>query len=91
VVNHQNLTAEWIHAFFGPRGARTRTFPNHQDFDFDGLVGRAMSSSYVPTAGQPGHDELLAALRTLFAAHAVDGRVRFEYDTRLYFGSISGY
>lgn len=88
-VNHQNLTDDDIGSFFGPRGCELRTFAQHQDFDWEGLLGRALSSSYVPLEGQPGHDELVAALSALFADHAKEGKVRFEYDTKLYFGRLS--
>jgi SAM-dependent methyltransferase len=85
-VNHQNLSPDEVTAFFGPGGCLVRTFEHHQDFDWEGLLGRAMSSSYVPLPGQPGHGELVARLRDLFDAHATNGLIRFEYDTKLYFG-----
>jgi len=88
-VNHQNLSDADVASFFGPSGCTVRTFPYHQDFDWEGLLGRAMSSSYVPLAGQPGHDEMVRGLRDLFERDSAEGRVRFEYDTKLYFGSLS--
>lgn len=63
-------------------------FPNVQMLDFDALRGRLLSSSYAPTAGQPKHEAMLAALRTLFDTHAVDGRVAFEYQTRAFLGTL---
>jgi SAM-dependent methyltransferase len=87
-VNHQNLSEAEVTSFFGPGGCQIRTFSQHQDFDWDGLLGRALSSSYVPLRGQPGHDELVAALRGLFDEHEEGGKVRFEYDTTLYFGPL---
>jgi SAM-dependent methyltransferase len=87
-VNHQNLSDAEVGAFFRPTGCDIRTFPYHQDFDWEGLLGRAMSSSYVPLRGQPGHDELVAVLRDLFDRHAASGSVRFEYDTKLFFGPL---
>ncbi|HVO11931.1 MAG TPA: class I SAM-dependent methyltransferase [Vicinamibacteria bacterium] len=51
---------------------------NAQEFDYDGLHGRAWSSSYVfrGVLDRSGFD---AALRALFDAHAQGGRVRFSY------------
>ena len=51
---------------------------NAQEFDYDGLHGRAWSSSYVfrGVEDRPGFD---AALRALFDAHARGGRIRFSY------------
>jgi SAM-dependent methyltransferase len=78
-----------IAGFFGPAGCARRVFPFHQDFDLAALTGRAMSSSYVPKPGQSGHDGLVRALTEAFERHSVGHMVRFEYDTRLYFGRLS--
>lgn len=78
-----------VTAFFGPGGCTRQVLRSHQDFDLAGLIGRAMSSSYVPRPGQARHSELEEALVRAFERHAVDGRVRFDYDTRLYFGELS--
>jgi SAM-dependent methyltransferase len=88
-VVHRNVSDDDIAAFFGSAGCERRVFANHQDFDRVGLLGRALSSSYVPREGLPGHPEIMAALGAAFDHHARDGRVRFEYDTRLYFGRLS--
>ena len=40
-----------------------------QSFDFEGLKGRLLSSSYSPEAGQPGHDQMLVDLRKILDAH----------------------
>lgn len=88
-VDHRNWSDARIAAFFGPDGCRCPSFPSHQDLDLDGLTGRALSSSYVPLAGHPGHDDFLRALTRAFERHARAGSVRFEYDTRLYVGRLS--
>jgi hypothetical protein len=60
--------------------------------DAQGLVGRALSSSYTPEPGDPQHEPMLAALRELFAKHAQGGgqagEVVFTYETRLYLGQL---
>ena len=86
-VNHTNIDQDALAAFFGGP-FETRTFPNFQDFDFEGLKGRLLSSSYAPAAGHPRHDGMLQELRRLFDRHASNGTVRFEYDTELYFGRL---
>ncbi len=54
--------------------------PNAQLFDFEGLRGRAWSSSYVfrAVADRGGFD---SALRTLFDVHAHGGVLEFPYRT----------
>lgn len=89
-VNHRNVEEdlETIPAFFGGPFHRAR-FDNRQQFDFAGLRGRLLSSSYAPEAGHPNHEPMLAALRRVFDAHQRDGRVSFEYDTQLYYGRLA--
>jgi SAM-dependent methyltransferase len=64
------------------------TFPNQQSFDYAGLLGRLMSSSYAPEPGHPQHEPLLAGLAALFATHQRDGRVLFPYVTLVYFAQL---
>lgn len=84
-VNHENVTAETIAGVLGA-GFGRRDVPNEQVFDWEGLKGRLLSSSYAPGEGHPRHAAMMDALEALFHAHAEDGRVRFEYDTQIYWG-----
>lgn len=84
-VNHENVTAETIGAVLGADFGR-RDVPSEQVFDWEGLKGRLLSSSYAPNEGQPGHAPMMDALERLFRAHQQDGHVRFEYDTQIYWG-----
>jgi len=79
---------ERMNDFFGRGAFGGKSLPNAQVFDFDGLSGRLRSSSYAPPQGHPKHEPMLAALRELFDAHAEDGRVRFEYETHVYYGRL---
>lgn len=74
-------------AWLGRSGQRL-TFPNDQRFGWEGLRGRALSSSYVPPAGHPSHEPFLQALRALFEQHREDGQVRLLYTTELYVGQL---
>jgi SAM-dependent methyltransferase len=60
-----------------------RRFPHAQTLDLDGLTGRALSTSYLPSSG-PRHDELVARLRKLFGEWQRDGAVTLRYQTSLY-------
>jgi SAM-dependent methyltransferase len=74
--------------WFGDGLRGKANFPHMQWLDFDALRGRMLSSSYVPRPDHPNHAPMLAALRNLFDATAIDGRVRFDYDTRVFVGSL---
>jgi SAM-dependent methyltransferase len=77
-----------MRAFFGGT-MQEATFPNQQRFDFDGLLGRLMSSSYAPEPGHPQHAPLVSGLREVFARHAHAGRVVFPYITLVYFAPLA--
>ena len=85
---HKEMSPEEQAAFFLAPTIRHGTFENRQRFDFAGLRGRLLSSSYAPEAGQPGHEPLMDGLRALFDSHQVDGQVTFEYDTHVLAGQI---
>lgn len=88
-VNHMNLDNDDIARFFQPGRMQAFHFDNYQQFDFDGLSGRLKSSSYCPDEKTPEYARLKDELSRLFEAHAIDGRLNFEYDTRLYLGPIA--
>ena len=88
VVNHQEIDHQAFEDFFAPHGYRTKALANHQDFDFEGVKGRLLSSSYAPEAGHPNHEPMLAALKQIFQVHQRDGMVRFEYLTTMYYGRL---
>jgi SAM-dependent methyltransferase len=77
-----------LEKFFGPGGWREKSFPNEQLFDFEGLRGRLLSSSYAPVEGHANYEPMMAELARLFETHARDGRVRFAYETRVYYGRL---
>lgn len=60
--------------------------PNVQRLDAEGLIGRAMSASYIPRdEASPERRRLIDDLRALHAAHAdTDGAVSLVYETQVY-------
>jgi SAM-dependent methyltransferase len=87
-VDHKQIDDEVVAEFFG-YVPRKQAFPNLQRFDYDGLKGRLLSSSYAPEEGQPKYPEMIADLEKLFARRQEGGCVRFVYDTIVYFGKLS--
>lgn len=67
---------------------QVRPFPNEQRFDFEGVRGRLLSSSYAPLPDHANYQPMVAALRRLFDAHRQNGEIIFKYETRLYLGKV---
>jgi SAM-dependent methyltransferase len=74
--------------FFAGGSVNTRSLPNEQQFDLEGLIGRVRSSSYAPQEGHPNYEPMMAAIQDLFRANEKDGRVRMEYSTHVYYGRL---
>jgi hypothetical protein len=80
-----------VEEFFGPGKYRKKSIPNEQRLDLDGLRGRLLSSSYAPVQGHPNHEPMLTDLARIFSAHEHQGYVRFEYETRIYYGQVQDF
>ena len=87
-VRHERTTAE-MGAFFGPASFKEGSFPLVQEFDYAGLEGRLLSSSYTPGPEQANFASMLRELRELFDTHHVNGKVAFEYSTRVFYGRLA--
>jgi ubiquinone/menaquinone biosynthesis C-methylase UbiE len=88
-VDHKQIDNAVIGVFFAPATFKLASFENQQVFDFDGLKGRLLSSSYAPEPGHPKHEPMLSHLSAIFRQHANNGRVVFEYDTLVYYGRLT--
>ncbi len=89
VYHGRRGSRENIRDFFRPDPVEEATFENRQAFDLEGLRGRLLSSSYVPDAGETGHQEIMDAASRLFEEHQADGTVVLAYDTQVFFGPLS--
>jgi ubiquinone/menaquinone biosynthesis C-methylase UbiE len=88
-VRHENVTGE-IAEFFAPGSFQLQTLENAQHFDFESLKGRLLSSSYAPDQDHPDFAPMLKALESIFKASNKDGIVDFAYETKVYYGQMSG-
>jgi SAM-dependent methyltransferase len=86
-VRHERTT-DAVKEFFDPEPYREHSFAMRQEFDYPGLEGRLLSSSYAPGPGHPKHQPMLQELRRIFDQHSADSRVAFDYTTRVYFGRL---
>lgn len=85
-VDHRQVDDRVLAEFFAPGGFVACTCDNRQVFDFEGLNGRLLSSSYAPEPGDPRHEPMIAELSHIFEMYQSQGQVSFEYDTRIYMG-----
>jgi len=88
-VKHSHLTEDRLAAFFAPSQMRIALFENSQQLSLDGLMGRILSSSYMPHPGQPHYEEMSRAVTDLFIQNESNGGVRMEYDCQICFGQLS--
>ncbi len=89
-VQHQSAhTLDALAEFYSPAKFHTSIFPSYQDFDYAGLEGRLLSSSYTPERTDPQYEPMLRELKRIFTAHQKDSVVKIEYDTRVYYGHLT--
>ncbi len=88
MVRHRHALEDPIDEFFGGRVWREEQLPNPTSLDWDTLVERLNSASYVPRPHAPTYAPMLAQLRRLFDDNQRDGRVSMNYDTRVFFGVL---
>jgi len=86
-VRHERTT-DSVNEFFDPLPYQERVFAMRQQFDYAGLEGRLLSSSYAPGPDHPKHEPMLKELRRIFQQHVENGIVTFDYKTRVYFGKL---
>jgi SAM-dependent methyltransferase len=86
-VRHEKTTA-MIQQFFAPAACEEKIFSLRQQFDYNGAAGRLLSSSYAPLEGHPRYAPMMQELQRIFRAHAVEGKVEFEYKTQVYYGHL---
>lgn len=80
---HRNIPDTEIQKFFSPKKMELHSLSNHQDFDLSGLEGRLLSSSYAPKEGEE-YETLMEKVKSLYFKFANNGKVRFEYETKIY-------
>ena len=83
-VRHENIDQEKLGDFF-QAPYQQATFENVQVFDFEGLRGRVLSSSYMPSEDDPSFPALEKDLRGLFTKHSENDRIKVFYDTNIYY------
>ncbi len=89
-TSHQTVaTAPAVCPPFNAHAVQSFRFDNEQHLTVEGLIGRAMSASYVPKSG-PQSQRVVEQLRQLHARHAnAEGLVTLPYTVWLHLYAIS--
>jgi SAM-dependent methyltransferase len=74
-------------AFFVGK-CREASFPNQQELDREGVLGRVLSNSHMPKKGDDGYEEVVRRLSEIFNRHQESGRVILHYNSRVYHGTL---
>lgn len=86
-VRHEKVTNEVIENFFQAE-FKTKTFENRQVLDYEGLKGRLLSSSYIPSPENARFGEMTKTLERLFTKHQKNDTIQILYNTNIYYGYI---
>jgi len=87
-VKHRQVYDTALNDLYGAAGFVEEAFRYTQEMDFEGVKGRMLSSSYTPEPGHPNYEPMMDELSGIYKANAVEGRVTFEYFTRMYYGRL---
>ena len=86
-VRHENVDREPLKLFFRNE-FRTRVFSNSQVLDFNGLLGRVLSSSYMPNESSGQFSDMKNELSAIVAKHAENGKIEILYDTAVHYSQF---
>jgi ubiquinone/menaquinone biosynthesis C-methylase UbiE len=87
-VKEQHVGRKRLAQFFAPSSMKCAVLPNAQSLTFDALLGRVLSSSYIPQPGQSGYQEMATALERLFSENEHDGTVTMVHDCVVCYGQL---
>lgn len=88
LVRHENVDESALKTFLGPAFTHHR-LANQQIFDYAGLEGRLLSSSYVPRDDHPNYQPMLRELKRIFDRFNENRTVPFDYDCDVYWGNLT--
>ncbi len=86
-VRHDQIDEDILGDFFQSE-FRRETFLNVQMLDFEGLKGRMLSASYMPSETDSLFEPMINELKSLFENHAESGKIQILYNTNIFFTRI---
>lgn len=87
-VKGQHVGRKRLAQFFAPAEMRCTTFLNQQAFGEEELLGRVLSSSYMPQPGHASFEVMKGAVSRLFAETQHDGHVTMVHDCVACWGAL---
>ena len=86
-VRHDNLDKDIFEETFQTEFF-SKSFQNVQTLDFDGLKGRLLSSSYMPSETDKRFAPMVVELQRLFENHAESGKIHILYNTNIFYARL---
>ncbi len=83
-VRHDKIDTEILKDFF-QNDFSSKTYQNAQVLDFEGLQGRLMSSSYMPSETDLHFEPMVIELQRLFEKYAESGKIQLLYNTNIFY------
>jgi hypothetical protein len=83
-VRHDNLDKSVFEEAFDARFS-TKTFQNVQTLDYEGMRGRILSSSYMPSETDARFPAMENDLLRLFEKYAESGKIQILYSTNIFY------
>jgi ubiquinone/menaquinone biosynthesis C-methylase UbiE len=89
-VHHRGKsTVAALQQFFGNSAFAKESFPNVQHLDYDGLVARVLSASYMPSVDHTKYRAMMEEVERIFRDNQKDGVVAVKYETNVHYGQMS--
>jgi SAM-dependent methyltransferase len=86
-VRHDNISEENLSEFF-QTDFRQNSYLNAQTLDFEGLKGRILSSSYMPSENDSKFEPMIRELRGVFDKYAENGKIQVLYNTNVFYAQF---
>jgi SAM-dependent methyltransferase len=83
-VRHDNINVNILQDFFQSEFL-SKTLPNVQTLGFEGLKGRILSSSYMPSENDLRFEPMIIELQSLFDKYAESGKIQVLYNTNIFY------
>lgn len=83
-VAHKHITDAIIQSFFENRTIEKHSYTYSQSFDFEGLIGRITSSSYMPNKSDANFEAMKNEVRELYQRYEENNQIQFRYTSRVF-------